>query len=283
MLERKVGMIDKDQVKLHFSKNALSYNQYAHVQKKMKAVLVDFMLQSHQDKHEVKNILEIGCGTGYLTSTLVELFPTAHITAVDIAPGMIVEIKSKFKNKNVDFICEDIEEIELNDTYDLVISNATFQWFNDMPKTLQKLYAALNPKGLLCFSTFGKQTFCELKECFEKTRQVMNMNEPVYPGQSFYHLDELATLCQYAHANKNTEGEILVQSKELFEYEYFDTCIDFFYSIKKIGANNSNKSGRCTSPAFIKKVMELYNEHFREHKKVRATYHCLFYKMIKKD
>ena len=44
---------------------------------------------------------------------------------------------------------------------------------------------SLNPKGLLCFSTFGKDTFCELNECFEKTKQAMSIKESIYPGQFF--------------------------------------------------------------------------------------------------
>jgi len=275
-------MIDKQQVKLHFSKNASNYDQYAHVQKTMRDILIEFMLQNNKDTLRVKNILEIGCGTGYLTCALTELFPSAHITAVDIAPGMITEIKPKLKNNSVDFICGDIEEINLNTTYDIIISNATFQWFNHMPITMKKLYAALNPKGILCFSTFGKYTFCELNECFEKTRQLMSIKESISSGQSFYNLNELATLCKDAVRNEMNHNKIVVQSKEIFEYEYFNNCKDFFYSIKKIGANNSNKDGRRTSPAFIKKVINLYNENFRENNKIKATYHCLFYKMMKK-
>ena len=272
-------MIDKQQVILHFSKNASNYNQYANVQKKMSDILIEFMLQNNKDRIEIKNILEIGCGTGYLTSSLIELFPSAHITAVDIAPGMIDEIKSKLTTKSVDFICSDIEEMELKKTYDIIISNATFQWFNHMPITIKKLYSSLNPKGLLCFSTFGKDNFRELNECFEKTKQAMSIKESIYPGQFFYGLNELATLCKDAVMDQNSDNEVLVQNKEIFEYEYFNNCKDFLYSIKRIGANNSNKNGRPASPAFIKKVMDLYNKNFRENNKVKATYHCLFYKM----
>lgn len=274
-------MIDKQQVKLHFSKNASNYNEYAHVQKKMRDILIDFMLQSSKDHNKIKNILEIGCGTGYVTQALTELFPSAHITAVDIAPGMINEAKPKFKNNSVDFICSDIEKMDLTNTYDIIISNATFQWFNHMPQTIKKLYDALNSNAVLCFSIFGKYTFHELNQCFNEIKELMSIKESISSGQSFYNLNELDILCKDAVRNKINNNEIVVQSKEIFEYEYFDNCKDFFNSIKKIGANNSNKGGRCTSPTFIKKVIELYNESYIENNKVKATYHCLFYKMIK--
>lgn len=275
-------MIDKQQLKLHFSKNASNYDEYAHVQKNMKDFLIEFMLQNNKNNIEVKNILEIGCGTGYLTSALIELFPHSHITAVDIAPGMITEIKSKIKNTSVDFICCDLEEMDLNNTYDIIISNATFQWFNHIPTTIEKLYTVLNPNGILCFSTFGEHTFCELNECFKKAKEDLSIKESIYSGQSFYSLNELSTLCKDATRNQNTY-DVLVQSKEIFEYEYFNNCNDFFSSIKKTGANNSNKNNRCTSPTFIKKVINHYNENFSENNKVKATYHCLFLKIIKKE
>lgn len=274
-------MIDKQQVKFHFSKNASNYDQYAHVQKKMKDTLIKFILENNKDIIEVKTILEIGCGTGSLTHALTEIFPSAQITAVDIAPGMIAEINSKFVTNSIDFICADIEEIDLKNTYDLIISNATFQWFNHMPKTIKKLHTALNPNGMLCFSTFGEYTFSELSECFNKARQALSIEKSIYPGQSFYSLNELTTLCKNVTRIKTNDYKDLVDIKEMLEYEYFDTCKDFFHSIKKTGANSSNKDNRATSPTFMKKVIDLYNKNFQENNKVRATYHCLFYKIIK--
>lgn len=275
-------MIDKQQVKSHFSKNASNYDQYADVQKKMKDILIKFTLQNNKDVGEIKNILEIGCGTGYLTSALVETFPSSHITAVDIAPGMITEVESKFISNSINFICADIEKVELNNTYDLIISNATFQWFNHMSVTLNKLYTALNPNGLLCFSTFGEYTFCELDECFNKARHALSTKESVHPGQFFYSLNDLTTLCKNSINSTPNNDETLVESKEIFEYEYFDNCHDFLYSLKKTGANSSNKSNRVTSPTFMRKVIDLYNENFQENNKIKVTYHCLFYKIINK-
>lgn len=269
-------MIDKNQVKLHFSRNASNYNKYTYVQKNMRDTLINLLFEGKEGKVKIKRILEIGCGTGYLTTVLLEIFPKAHITAVDISSGMICEIKSKIKNDCIDFICGDIEDINIDTTYDIIISNATFQWLNHIELTLEKLYKALNKNGVLCFSTFGRHTFIELNECFKKARQIMGIKEPIYSGQTFFSLNELDGICKEVTRNKN-----LIRGKEIFEYEYFRNCREFFYSIKKTGASNSNKEGRCTSPAFIRKVIKLYNENFKENNKVKATYHCLFYKMIK--
>lgn len=40
-------------------------------------------------------ILELGCGTGYVTEQLSNLFPKAHITAIDFAESMIAVAKTR--------------------------------------------------------------------------------------------------------------------------------------------------------------------------------------------
>ncbi|KEI07182.1 malonyl-ACP O-methyltransferase BioC [Clostridium botulinum] len=274
-------MIDKAQLKIHFSKNAKTYDKYSNVQKKMKDILINYLLKNLKSPSSVKNILEIGCGTGSLTKTLLEIFPNSNITAIDISPGMIKEVKNKFKSSSINFICDDIENINLSCNYDLIISNATFQWFNNLPKTLEKLYLSLNPNGILSFSTFGNKTFYELHECFKKAIQELHIKESISPGQSFYTLEKLTNICNSLEDTswRNT----LIYNEEIFLNEYFSNCKEFLNSIKKVGATNSNKNNRCTSPKFIKKVMNLYDKNFTIANKVITTYHCLFIHIQKQN
>ena len=269
-------MIDKEKLKRRFSRNAKHYSKYASVQKKMGDMLVKKLVDEHLC---FKRILEIGCGTGYVTQALAEHFPAAAITAVDIAPGMIEHIKSTLQYDNVEFICGDIEEMTLNGKYDLIISNATFQWFNHLDKTLVKLAKLLDKNGVLCFSTFGQNTFIELYEAFEKAKELLNISEAVSPGQSFYSLNALQDICKNIVTDNHLDN-MEIFSTECYEYEYFDGCTDFLYSIKKIGANNSQSSGSNMIHGFIEKVIELYDRDFmvsyKEKDKVRATYHNIF-------
>lgn len=97
------------------------------------------------------HILEIGCGTGYLTKKLSQQFPEATITAIDFAPGMIEIAKQRINDERVHFLCGDIEEMGLKERYDLIISNATFQWLNDMENTLIRLSHSLKNNGRILF------------------------------------------------------------------------------------------------------------------------------------
>lgn len=101
--------------------------------------------------HPPKTILEIGCGTGYLTKLLHDAYPQAKLTAVDIAPGMIEKAKQRLNDAPITWLCADIEEAELHETYDLIISNATFQWLMTPKQTIAKLAKQRNERGQLLF------------------------------------------------------------------------------------------------------------------------------------
>ncbi|WP_432408320.1 malonyl-ACP O-methyltransferase BioC [Wukongibacter sp. M2B1] len=265
-------MIDKDKLRRRFSRNARQYDKYARVQK----IMGDSLLERIKDDKIVpRNILEIGCGTGYVTRALLDSFPQAKITAVDIAPGMIEYVDSMVESDNVKLICGDIEDMDLNEKYDLIISNATFQWFNDFSKTLEKLVKLLNPNGVLSFSTFGEMTFTELNNCFKKVRAQLKIYEDISPGQSFFSLEELKSICSEIGEKSGLEA-IITYSSQSYEYEYFDCCKDFLFSVKKIGANNSQSNRKIMDPSFIEKVMETYDRDYEIDNKVRATYHNLF-------
>lgn len=268
-------MIDKEKLKRRFSRNVNNYDKYANVQKKMGDNLI---MNIKNDKANIKNILEIGCGTGYVTQRLIKDFPDAQITAVDIAPGMIEHVKTKIKCDRVNFVCGDIEEMDFTNNYDLIISNATFQWFNNLNKTLSKLIRQLERGGILCFSTFGKDTFKELNESFYKAKQIFNISEQVSASQKFCSLYELQDIYNDIIKRSNL-NDINIYSSESYECEYFNCCKDFLHSVKKIGANNSQSNRTIMTPDFIEKVIEIYDKDYLENDRVVATYHTLYFYM----
>ena len=263
-------MINKEIVKMRFSRSAKDYDAYAHVQKDMG----DKLLEGVKKQKDIKTILEIGCGTGYITKALITLFPDAKITAVDIAPGMVEYTQSIVQSKNIKFICDDIEEITLTESYDLIISNATFQWFNALTKTLEKLIKALSPNGALLFSTFGENTFKELHASFNIAKRNLALEKDFSPGQSFCSASELEKIC-YSTLIYSSMKHKKIKLTERYYYEYFKDCKEFLYSVKKIGASNAQNLSN-TNIDLIKEVIKVYNKTFQRGDKVLATYHSLF-------
>ena len=150
-------MIDKKLVRDRFSKNLEKYNEHARIQKRMAERLFSFIPEK-----KYKRILEIGCGTGFLTKLVNENIDFDEFIAVDIVENCeryIVEI-----NSNIKFVNADIEDFmqDNKEPFDLIISNATLQWVDDFKKMVNLLQCSLAEKGELIFSTFGKENFREI-------------------------------------------------------------------------------------------------------------------------
>lgn len=109
-----------------------------------------------------RTILEPGCGTGTYTRMLADAFPGATTDAIDIDSRALDAARLKVSSPAVRFAVADAEG-PIAGTYDVVTSNAAFQWFRDLPGTLARLAAVLVRGGTLSFSCFGPRTYTELE------------------------------------------------------------------------------------------------------------------------
>ena len=94
--------------------------------------------------------LDLGAGTGLLTSLILNTFPKASLTALDISEKMLEKAKERFKdNRQVRFCVMDYALSPLPDTYDLVASAMSIHHLFDSEKKalFQRLFEALRPGG----------------------------------------------------------------------------------------------------------------------------------------
>lgn len=162
--------MNKDLIQARFSKSLASYNENARIQKKMAERLTSFLTRKNYE-----NILEIGCGTGFLTELLNTALEFKNYTAIDI-----VEDCSKYIEKinpNINFIQADIENFTLEFTPDLIISNASLQWVENFEEIIIMLKNSLNKDGELVLSTFGNENFKEISFITGKTLDYYSIKE----------------------------------------------------------------------------------------------------------
>jgi malonyl-CoA O-methyltransferase len=111
-------------------------------------------------------VLEVGCGSGILTGALLSEFSAGSYFANDLVAESSDFVWQVVRQHDVGeylFLHGDIETIgDLPSDLDLVVSNATVQWFNDIGGFVDRMAACLRPGGLLAFSTFSTANMREI-------------------------------------------------------------------------------------------------------------------------
>lgn len=145
-------------IKKQFEKSFDTYNKNAIVQQFLAEKLSSEVAKINK---KFENVLELGCGTGLLTSELKNKISFEKYFANDI-----VEKSEKYvKNiiPSAQFYIGDARKIKPVQKMDLIISNAMFQWFENLEKVGEIYKNFLNKDGILAFSTFTKENYKEIK------------------------------------------------------------------------------------------------------------------------
>lgn len=100
-------------------------------------------------------ILEVGCGTGWLSAKLREF---GKVTANDIGKE-IIEIAQR-SYPEIDFHSGDIHDLDLPTNYfDVIVTSEVFSHVADQPAFLRRLSQLLKPGGFLLLTTQNKSVF----------------------------------------------------------------------------------------------------------------------------
>lgn len=200
-------MIDKKLIHDRFAKNLKNYDENARIQKRMAERLISFIKNKQPE-----SILEIGCGTGFLTKFATKELSFKKYLAIDIVEDCKTYIEAI--NKDIIFTPQDVETFLENsdEKFDLIISNATLQWVENFEGTINQLKNRLNSNGELVFSSFGKENFREIYHVIGTTL-------------NYYSLEELKTM--FPHSLIEPEIHIMA----------FDTPKDVLKHLQLTGVN----------------------------------------------
>jgi trans-aconitate 2-methyltransferase len=96
-----------------------------------------------------RHVVDIGCGPGNSTELLVQRWPDAKVEGIDSSPEMIAQAKQA--NIAATFTLADAAIWSPDKRYDIVFSNATYQWLPNHRTLLPRLMAAAEPGGIFAF------------------------------------------------------------------------------------------------------------------------------------
>lgn len=100
-------------------------------------------------------VADLGCGPGNSTDLLVKRWPDAKIEGIDSSPAMIETAKKS--GVKAQFTLADIAAWTPDIAYDVVFSNATYQWLPDHAALLPRLMSFVAKGGVFAFQVPNNQ------------------------------------------------------------------------------------------------------------------------------
>ncbi|MEW5803277.1 MAG: class I SAM-dependent methyltransferase [bacterium] len=106
---------------------------------------------SFQESVPIK-VIDLGCGTGTISSAILKRYPLAQVTCLDLAPSMLEMAKIKLSGyPGVRYISGDFTQCDFDDRYDLVVSSLALHHVltdDDKKQIYRRIFDNLTPNGL---------------------------------------------------------------------------------------------------------------------------------------
>lgn len=213
---------------------ATSYDRFAIIQREVAGDLARHIATLSLPPNP--QVLEIGCGTGFLGAALVDLLPGARWLMTDISPAMVERARARFHHRpDIGFAVMDGSAPDVRGPFDLICSSLAMQWFADLGEAVTRLRALLGPGGHLAFTTMASGSFSEWRAAHE----TLPAGTPDYPGA-----DALAALDLDVHVHTYIQHH--ASSRE------------FLHSLREIGAHVPRPGHRPLGPAAMRQVMRRF-------------------------
>ena len=140
-------------------------------------------------------LLDLGCGTGLELGFYFELVPSAEITGIDLAPGMLDELHNKFPDKKMTLVLGSYFDVLFDENaYDAAVSVESLHHFTAEQKEslYTRLHAALKENGCFVLTDYFAESEEQEKELFRNLKQLKQ--EQGLPDDVFFHYDTPLTV-----------------------------------------------------------------------------------------
>lgn len=137
----------------NFSSIAQRYKETSIIQKSAAEILFSLL-----DLQEGETVLDVGCGTGNLTK---KIYDRTHGRTVGIDPskGMIEESMNSFGDI-IEFRVLGAEEMDMENEFNGIFCNSTFQWIRNADTVAANFYRALKKGGRADIQAPGTKKYC---------------------------------------------------------------------------------------------------------------------------
>ena len=247
--------LDKSKIKQSFASASHTYDSVAALQRRVANELLDFTSPLPSSV-----LLDLGCGTGFLTNELLGL--AQSVIALDIALPMLHVTRSKLGDK-ARSLCADAEQLPLVEhSVEGIFSNLALQWCINLVAVFTDIKRVLKPGGKLVFSTFGPKTLEELKAAWANVDDYEHVND-------FYSEQQLSSFLKQAGYT-----EITIETR--IHLSSYDSVLALMRELKYIGAHNviEGRNKNITSKSQMRSMIAAYEPH-RSGDLVYATFEVI--------
>ncbi|MEA1908886.1 MAG: methyltransferase domain-containing protein [Euryarchaeota archaeon] len=139
--------------RINFSKIAARYEDYSLVQRSAAELLLNLL-----EIEESDDVLDLGCGTGNLTGRIREM-TGGRVVGIDPSEGMLREAIGRNRGLDITFEKKSVEELDYEDSFDVIFCNSVFQWFIYPKNAIKNCYASLRKGGRIGVQAPAKRAY----------------------------------------------------------------------------------------------------------------------------
>ncbi len=209
--------------------------------------------------------LDLGCHTGGLARLLGSNGGIGTLVRCDLAPEMA-------RRAGDHAVAADEEALPFAaEAFDLVLSNLSLHWVNDLPGALLQIRQVLKPDGLFLAALFGGGTLVELRNCLMEAESEIagGVSPRVSP---FAELRDTAGLLQRAGFT------LPVADRDTIIVSY-ENAFRLLADLRGMGEGNAvrERQRRFTRRAILLRAAELYqSRHAGPDGRINATFNVIF-------
>jgi trans-aconitate 2-methyltransferase len=112
-------------------------------------------------------VLDVGCGTGRVTESLLAFVPGGSVLAIDASEDMVTLARSRLGDRGKVW-CQDVLDLDLAQPVDVIISTAALHWVGDHDRMWGRLAGALRPGGILEAQCGGQGNIARVREVIDR-------------------------------------------------------------------------------------------------------------------
>jgi len=121
-------------------------------------------------------VLDAGCGSGRVTTVLIERVPRGRVYGVDASESMVAHAREALDG-SATILCQDLVELDLPEPVDAVFSNATFHWIGDHEALFAALHRGMKPGARLVAQCGGEGNI----DAFRRAADSVAAEQPFAP------------------------------------------------------------------------------------------------------